>query len=174
MDALGVRVWLDGGWAVDACLGAPTRRHRDLDIVIEQRDVATVVSALQARAYAPLPRADTQPWNFVMADDSGRQIDFHVIVLDGRGHGAYGPPQDGGCYRAEALAGSGTVKGRRVRCITLSASGSTSPSRRNTSASQESQGQCTTPTPTHGLAEGLPPATFVLRARSRAGRSALG
>lgn len=118
MDTLGVRVWLDGGWAVDACLGAPTRRHGDLDIVIEERDVAAVVSALQARAYAPVARADTRPWNFVMADDAGRQIDFHVVVLDEQGHGAYGPPHDGGCYRAEALAGTGTVKGRRVPCIT--------------------------------------------------------
>jgi hypothetical protein len=28
---LGVRVWLDGGWAVDACLGEQSRRHEDLD-----------------------------------------------------------------------------------------------------------------------------------------------
>jgi len=31
----GVEVWLDGGWAVDACLGAQTRRHDDVDIVID-------------------------------------------------------------------------------------------------------------------------------------------
>ncbi len=29
MDAHGIRVWLDGGWAVDACLGSQTRRHSD-------------------------------------------------------------------------------------------------------------------------------------------------
>jgi lincosamide nucleotidyltransferase A/C/D/E len=191
MDALGVRVWLDGGWAVDACLGAPTRRHGDLDIVIEQRDVATVVSALQARAYAPLPRADTRPWNFVMADDSGRQIDFHVIVLDERGHGVYGPPQDGECYRAEALAGTGTVKGRRVRCITpewlvrfhtgydidetdwADVSALCKPF--DIPVPQEYIRFTGEPRSMHQHHPDSrpPPATFVLRARSRAGRSAL-
>jgi Aminoglycoside-2''-adenylyltransferase len=39
LDAHGIRIWLDGGWAVDACLGSQTRRHGDLDIVIEERDV---------------------------------------------------------------------------------------------------------------------------------------
>ena len=32
MDRDGVHIWLDGGWAVDACLGFQTRRHSDLDI----------------------------------------------------------------------------------------------------------------------------------------------
>ena len=31
----GIRVWLNGGWAVDACLGHQTRRHADLDIPLE-------------------------------------------------------------------------------------------------------------------------------------------
>src|SRR6267142_6079699 len=82
MDAAGIRVWLDGGWAVDACLGFQTRRHGDLDIVIEERDVAVAVAALERCGYAPLPRPDTRAWNFVLGDDTGHQIDFHVIVLD--------------------------------------------------------------------------------------------
>ena len=36
LDAAGVRVWLDGGWGVDALLGEQTRPHKDLDIVVEQ------------------------------------------------------------------------------------------------------------------------------------------
>jgi len=35
LDAQGIRIWLDGGWGVDACLGSQTRRHGDLDIVID-------------------------------------------------------------------------------------------------------------------------------------------
>ena len=35
METQRIRIWLDGGWAVDACLGAQTRRHGDLDIVID-------------------------------------------------------------------------------------------------------------------------------------------
>lgn len=32
-----MRVWLDGGWGVDALLGRQTRPHDDMDIVIEQK-----------------------------------------------------------------------------------------------------------------------------------------
>ena len=60
MEAHGIRVWLDGGWAVDACLGSWTRRHCDLDIVIEERYVPVAVAALQRRGYAPVPHPDTR------------------------------------------------------------------------------------------------------------------
>jgi len=118
MRALGIRIWLDGGWAVDACLGSQTRRHADLDIVIEQRDVAAVVAALERVAYTPVPRPDTRAWNFVLGDDAGHQIDFHVIVLGEDGRGIYGPPENGDSYPAEALAGKGTINGRTVDCVT--------------------------------------------------------
>jgi lincosamide nucleotidyltransferase A/C/D/E len=115
MDGHGVRIWLDGGWAVDACLGSQTRRHSD--IVIEERHLALVTTALERRGYAPVPRSDTRAWNFVLGDAAGRQIDFHVIVLDESGRGRYGPPGTKDYYPAEALAGRGTVNGRTVGCI---------------------------------------------------------
>jgi lincosamide nucleotidyltransferase A/C/D/E len=118
MNAHGIRIWLDGGWAVDACLGSQTRRHGDLDIVIEQRDVAAVVAALERVAYTPVPRPDTRAWNFVLGDDARHEIDFHVIVLGEDGRGIYGPPENGDSYPAEALAGKGTINGRTVDCVT--------------------------------------------------------
>jgi lincosamide nucleotidyltransferase A/C/D/E len=118
MDQLGVQLWLDGGWAVDGCLGYQTRHHDDLDIVVEQQDVLAVVSALRAQGYMPVPRDDTRDWNFVMGDDLGHQVDFHVIVLDEQGRGIYGPAENGDCYPAEALTGAGAINGRAVRCIT--------------------------------------------------------
>jgi len=118
MEARGIRVWLDGGWAVDACLGAQTRRHSDLDIVIENHDVPAAVAALRGHGYAPVPRDDTRAWNFVLGDDSGHQVDFHVIALDERGRGVYGPPENDDCWPAEALTGTGIVNGRTVACTT--------------------------------------------------------
>jgi lincosamide nucleotidyltransferase A/C/D/E len=118
LDGRGIRVWLDGGWAVDACLGAQTRRHSDLDIVLEKRDVLLAVATLREHGYAPVPRDDTRAWNFVLGDDHGHQVDFHVIVLDEQGHGSYGPPENGERYPAAALTGMGAVNGRTVACIT--------------------------------------------------------
>ena len=118
MDRLGIRIWIDGGWAVDACLGEQTRRHADLDIVIEEDDLDTAVAALTDLGYGHVPRDDTRPWNFVLGDDSGHEVDFHVIVRDATGRGAYGPAADGDAYPAAALAGTGTIGGRKVVCIT--------------------------------------------------------
>jgi lincosamide nucleotidyltransferase A/C/D/E len=117
LDVHGVPIWLDGGWAVDANLGYQTRHHDDLDIVIDEHHVAAAVAALEGRGYAPVPRPDTRPWNFVLGDDAARQIDFHVIVLDEHGRGVYGPPEDAKFYPAEALMGEGTINGRPVHCI---------------------------------------------------------
>jgi lincosamide nucleotidyltransferase A/C/D/E len=118
LDGVGIRVWLDGGWAVDACLGEQTRPHADLDIVIEERHLETVVDTLHGRGYRPLPRDDTRPWNFVLGDTAGHQVDFHVIVIDAVGRGRYGPPElDDFCYEAEALAWTGTIGGHPVSCM---------------------------------------------------------
>jgi lincosamide nucleotidyltransferase A/C/D/E len=117
-DEAGVRVWVDGGWAGDACLGEQTRTHGDLDIVVEQRHVEAAVGALRAARYADVPRDDTTPWNFVLGDAEGHEVDFHVIELDDRGRGIYGPPENGDFYPAAALTGEGTICGRRVACMT--------------------------------------------------------
>ena len=112
-----IGVWLDGGWAVDALLGNQTRRHSDIDIVVEEKDLATLRRLLEAEGYRDVPRDDTRAENFVLGDDRGHEVDFHVIVLDEAGNGIYGPP-GGHVYPAAALAGAGVVGGRAVRCIT--------------------------------------------------------
>ena len=111
----GAPIWIDGGWAVDANLGRQTREHADLDIVIEQVYLATAVSMLQSLGYEDVPRDDTRPWNFVMGDGVGREVDFHVIVLDESGDGIYGPPESEDRWPAESLGNRGTISGRTVR-----------------------------------------------------------
>src|SRR2546428_13501638 len=78
MDADGIRVWLDGGWGVDACIGYQTRRHSALDVVISERDVLRVITVLQRIGNGPVPRGDTSPCSIVYWDIAVRQCDFHV------------------------------------------------------------------------------------------------
>ncbi len=118
MEDLGIHVWLDGGWAVDACLGSQTRAHADLDIVVESRDLPVAVNALRSRHYVDVPRTDTRPWNFVLGDETGQEVDFHVVDLAEDGRGIYGPPENGEFYPAAALTGTGSLNGRMVDCIT--------------------------------------------------------
>jgi lincosamide nucleotidyltransferase A/C/D/E len=112
-----VRIWIDGGWAVDACLGRQTRAHADLDIVIEERNLDVIADSLRARGYRLARRNDTSPWNFALRDAAGHEVDFHVIVLNESGDGIYGPPENGDVYPAAALTGFGSIKGRAVACI---------------------------------------------------------
>ena len=113
-----VRIWLDGGWAVDACLGRQTRAHADLDIVIEERALDVITDSLRAHGYGPAHRDDTRPWNFALGDAAGHEVDFHVIVLNESGDGIYGPLENRESYPADALSGVGSIQGRRVACIT--------------------------------------------------------
>jgi lincosamide nucleotidyltransferase A/C/D/E len=37
--AVGIEVWIDAGWGVDALLGEQRREHDDLDVDVELADV---------------------------------------------------------------------------------------------------------------------------------------
>jgi lincosamide nucleotidyltransferase A/C/D/E len=110
-----IDIWIDGGWGVDALLGKQTRLHEDLDIVIQTKYVSKLRNLLEARGYRDVPRVDTCPWNFVLGDDYGHEVDFHVILLDDTGNGAYG--ETGWAYPFESLTGTGTIEGQAVKCI---------------------------------------------------------
>lgn len=117
LERLGVEIWIDGGWGVDALLDEQTRPHRDLDIAIQQKDIPVLRQFLQTRGYKDIKLEEVRAWNFVLRDENGREIDVHVIVLDDKGNGSYGPPEKGEMYPAASLMGSGQIEGQTVRCI---------------------------------------------------------
>ena len=117
LENLGVEIWIDGGWCVDALLGEQSRPHKDLDIAIQQKEVSKLRDALLERGYKDIKVEIARAWNSVLGDDQGREIDVHVIVLDSQGNGIYGPPENGEMYPAASLTGNGSIEGRRVRCI---------------------------------------------------------
>ncbi len=117
LENLKIKIWLDGGWGVDALLGEQTRPHQDLDIAVQEKDVPRLRQQLQERGYREIKLEEAKPWNFVLGDQDGREIDFHVIVLDDHGNGLYGPRAKGEMYPAASLTGTGSINGRTVRCI---------------------------------------------------------
>jgi lincosamide nucleotidyltransferase A/C/D/E len=117
LEHLGITIWIEGGWGVDALLGEQTRPHQDLDITIQQKDVSKLRRLLQVRGFKEIKLEEARPWNFVLGDESGREIDVHVIVIDAVGNGIYGPAEKGETYPAASLTGSGLINGRCVRCI---------------------------------------------------------
>lgn len=113
----GISIWIEGGWGVDALLGRQTRAHSDLDIVIERNNVVRVRELLELRGWKILQRDDLTEHNFHLRDDKGREIDFHVIVLDDQGNGIYGPVERGEMYPADSLTGTGKIQELDVKCI---------------------------------------------------------
>lgn len=104
-----IRLWIDGGWAVDALLCQPTRPHGDLDIVVQKQDVEHTRDVLKELGYKDQMDVDTRPSNFVMADEAGHEIDLHVIEFDEDGNGVYVPPDLGLSYPSDSLTGQGVI-----------------------------------------------------------------
>jgi lincosamide nucleotidyltransferase A/C/D/E len=117
LNGLGIHIWIDGGWGVDALLHRQTRPHKDLDIAMQAKDVGRFEQFLTSRGYRRVNLEIERPFNFVLGDGNGHEIDVHAIVLDEKGNGVYGPPESGQMYPADSLTGTGMIEGQPVRCI---------------------------------------------------------
>jgi hypothetical protein len=73
---------------------------------------------VRGKGYADVARDDASPWNFVLGDDQGCQIDIHVIsFFDEAGNGIYGPVENEVSFPAGSLTGQGQIDGFAVNCI---------------------------------------------------------
>jgi lincosamide nucleotidyltransferase A/C/D/E len=135
--AEGVRVWVDGGWGIDALLGRQTRLHKDFDAIAAFEDLPALTHFLGGRGFALKLIWEENRWApsseplaligrqrpaveaataFVLEDGSRREVDFHVVRFDEHGHGV--PAWDSDLiFPPEAFAGVGTIGGTRVRCL---------------------------------------------------------
>ena len=111
-EANDIAVVVDGGWGVDALLGAQSRPHADLDIVVQDRDVPRMRRLLGTQGYHDVPRDDSRFFNFVLGDVQGHLLDIHTFTFDEHGHNVFGLD-----YLPEMLTGRGTIAGHPVHCI---------------------------------------------------------
>lgn len=112
-----VPVWLDGGWGVDALVGAQHRDHIDLDLVVDILRLEDLVSALGEVGFTVT--TDDRPTRLALADRSGRQVDLHPVRFDADGDGwqaAAGPDGSDARYPAADFT-FGWVGAKRVECI---------------------------------------------------------
>jgi lincosamide nucleotidyltransferase A/C/D/E len=110
----GIKVWLDGGWGVDALLERETRQHDDLDLVAELRHSDRILELLHSLGYELIGRGP--PKSFVMVNPMGQQVDVHPVTFNTEGGGVY--QMDDGrewVYPAAGFSGRGRVEGRPVR-----------------------------------------------------------
>ena len=80
-----VKVFLDGGWGVDALIGRETRIHNDIDLFVEKKDYGKAISVITWKGYREVVMDYTTDSHTVWKDDNGRIIDLHCFeyVEDG-------------------------------------------------------------------------------------------
>ncbi|MCY3741574.1 MAG: hypothetical protein OXH00_11180 [Candidatus Poribacteria bacterium] len=116
---LDIKVWIDGGWGVDALLGECTREHQDLDIIISWKNSAILTEALSARCFVDIHTDDRSDRNFVMGHQLHGKIDFHVVELMENGGAVYGPGEIDWIITEPELNAIGSIGGRQVRCLSV-------------------------------------------------------
>ena len=116
--AADVPVFLAGGWGIDALLGEQTRPHRDADLL---HDVAAEPRALHALAELGFRAGlDARPVRFVLATDTGLELDLHPLHFTADG-AAWQAADDAGrrfAYPADCFV-TGTVAGQVVACVSV-------------------------------------------------------
>lgn len=118
-DELGIKVWIDGGWGVDALLGECTRPHQDLDIIISWEDSAILTAVLYQHGFVDIYTDDRKDRNFVMGHQLHGRIDFHVIELIEDGGAVYGPGEIDWIITEAELNAIGSIGDRHVRCLSV-------------------------------------------------------
>lgn len=84
LDQAGISVWVAGGWGVDALLGRQTRKHHDLDLVVDAGDAAAAMRALAKIGYdyhdgdEHLPDA-LMPDRCLLLRADGISVDIHPV-----------------------------------------------------------------------------------------------
>jgi lincosamide nucleotidyltransferase A/C/D/E len=116
-ESAAIPVWLDGGWGVDALLQTQTRNHKDVDIILPVEDVPKLQGLLAERGFTV--REGKPPDSFVLANETGLEVDAHAVTFDDMGNGVY-RMQNGEdwIYSMEHLRGQGSVREKNVKCLT--------------------------------------------------------
>jgi lincosamide nucleotidyltransferase A/C/D/E len=110
-----LRVWLDGGWGIDALLGEQTRDHED---VVELDRLDDVLRAVARLGFVLVE--DHLPTRAVLRSPAASQIDIHPVIFDEDGCGwqQHAAPDGTDCPYPASGFGEGLLLGTTVPCLT--------------------------------------------------------
>lgn len=117
LEDAGVKPTLEGGWGVEALLGAQHRDHDDVDLVIDLREVRPAVEALAEVGFDIVDHEGVQ--SVRLGDRYERVIDLRSVAHDAAGNAWVAPREPGDDepdFPAESFT-YGWVAGRQVPCI---------------------------------------------------------
>jgi len=116
-ERIGVDVWIDGGWGVDALVGQQTRPHNDIDIFIQKNDIAKFTEMLKSNGYRETKMEYTTLDHTAWRDDHDRTIDLHLFEFEGAGALRF----ENEIYPSDIFNGKGQIGGIAVHCLTAEA-----------------------------------------------------
>lgn len=108
-----IKVFLDGGWGVDALLGYQSRTHNDIDIFVEKNDYQNFIEIMKANGFYEIKMEYTTLNHTVWEDLKNRIIDLHCFEYTDEGEILY----DGDCFPVETFSGKGRIEEIEVSCI---------------------------------------------------------
>ena len=114
---IGVDVWIDGGWGVDALIGRQTREHDDIDFFVQKKDATAFVEMLTSTGYCETMMDYTSDDHTAWRDSVGRTVDLHLFEFEG----AESLRFENEIYPSSILGGKGEIGGVPVQCLTVEA-----------------------------------------------------
>lgn len=115
--AHGLRVWVAGGWAVDAVIGWQTRPHGDLDLAVDATQQRDLLALLDRLGF--VTTVDWLPVRAELTAPDGRKVDVHPVTFRPDGSGVQeGLDGQSFAYAADGFA-EGVIAGRRVPCLSV-------------------------------------------------------
>ncbi|MFE9693770.1 nucleotidyltransferase domain-containing protein [Micromonospora sp. NPDC005806] len=115
--AAGLRVWVAGGWAVDAVVGRRTRPHGDLDLAFDATQQVPLLALLDRLGF--VTTVDWLPVRAELTAPDGRKVDLHPVAFRPDGSGVQAG-LDGASFRyAPDGFAAGSIAGRPVPCLSV-------------------------------------------------------
>jgi lincosamide nucleotidyltransferase A/C/D/E len=82
--SVGCRLWVEGGWGIDALVGHQTRPHRDVDLDIDGALEDEALAALADLGY--VMETDWRPNRVELVAPGRGWVDVHPLVIDDDGN----------------------------------------------------------------------------------------
>jgi lincosamide nucleotidyltransferase A/C/D/E len=115
LDDAGVHSWVAGGWGIALLVGRQSRDHRDLDLVIDGRDLEHCREVLERLGYEV--ETDWLPTRVELRGPGAAWVDVHPLTFDADGHARLTLPDGSHVgYPPEAFT-TGVLQGRATPCL---------------------------------------------------------
>jgi len=119
LETAGCRLWLEGGWGVDALVGYQTRPHRDVDVDIDAECEEAALAALAALGY--VVETDWRPNRVELAAPGRGWVDVHPLLLAEDGSARQAALDGGFHVFPAAFFTLGSLDGVPVPCVSAAA-----------------------------------------------------